>query len=172
MSKLTYGIQVWGFAPKYLITKLQVLQNKAARVVLGHKSLKYSNIKIMKEMNWLPVDKLITLQIAKLCHTIIHQKTPRYLYERIVSQSNIQTRMNIGHKLGAKPRNIGSTSITKDTFVSRIFSLYNGLPSILTSITCKTTFSKYPQHYIFDPMDLPSYNDPKFTIFGLLPGLN
>ena len=76
MSKLIYGIQVWGFAPNYLISKLQVLQNKAARAVLGPKSLKLNNTTLLKEMNWLPLSKLITLHMAKLCHQILNTQTP------------------------------------------------------------------------------------------------
>ena len=81
MSKLIYGIQVWGFCPKYLIQKLQILQNKAARLVLGNKSLKYNNTKLMKEVKWLPVDKLVTLHMSKLCHQILNTVSPKYLYE-------------------------------------------------------------------------------------------
>ena len=34
-SKLLYGIEIWGLCPKYLIKKIQVIQNKAARIVQG-----------------------------------------------------------------------------------------------------------------------------------------
>ena len=35
MSKLTYLVQLWGFAPKSVLKKVQVLMNKAARFVTG-----------------------------------------------------------------------------------------------------------------------------------------
>ena len=90
MSKLTYGIEAWGFAPQYLLQRLQVLQNKAARIVLGNISMKYNNTKLLSEMKWLPIEKLITLNTSKLCHKIIQTKTPKYLYERLMTEPKAQ----------------------------------------------------------------------------------
>ena len=143
MSKLIYGIQVWGFCQKYLLQKFHILQNKAARLVLGNKSLKYNNIKLLQEVNWLPVDKLVTLHMSKLCHQILNTGSPKYLYERLVPNSNVNTRSNMGNKLGTKPKNTGKSQFTKDTFCSRIYEVYNKIPSELTSITDKKQFGKY-----------------------------
>ena len=168
MSKLTYGIEAWGFAPQYLIQRLQVIQNKAARIVLGNESLKYNNTKLLREMKWLPVEKLIILQTSKLCHKIIQTKNPKYLHERLTTEPNKNTRTKIGNKLGTKPDNIGKTTQTANTYCSKIYKIYNDLPSVITSIKEKETFKKYLKRYLHNPVDLPPSS---FQTAGLDPGL-
>ena len=133
MSKLTYGIEAWGFAPQYLLQRLQVLQNKAARAVLGNEALRYNNTKLLKEMKWLSIEKLIILNTSKLCHKILQTQTPKYLHERLTTEPNKNTRTKMGNKLGTKPDNIGKTTHTANTFCSKIYNIYNTLPSAITS---------------------------------------
>ena len=47
-SKLLYGIEIWGMCPKYLIAKIQVLQNKAAIIVHGYQSRRLDTITLLK----------------------------------------------------------------------------------------------------------------------------
>ena len=108
-SKLIYGIQVWGLSPQYLIKKVQVLQNKAARVVQGYKSYRINNETLLKNMNWLPVNKLVILHVSKLVHQIIHTGEPAYFYNKMVKTKTNNTRSNTGNKLGPKPKTIGGS---------------------------------------------------------------
>ena len=103
MSKLTYGIQVWGLGPKYLLQKVQVLQNKAARTVLGYKAFKLNTKELLDKVNWLNINDLITFHVATMVHNIMHKKQPEYLYQRIIKESTNNTRNNIGRKLVQKP---------------------------------------------------------------------
>ena len=58
-SKILYGIEVWGLCPKYLIAKIQLQQNKAARIVIGFKSRNMNNATLLKTMKWLCVQDMI-----------------------------------------------------------------------------------------------------------------
>ena len=86
-SKLLYGIEVWGLAPIYLINKIQVLQNKAARIVQGFKPRNLDTNMLISNMKWMKVKELINFRISCLIHQIIHQKKPLYLYEILVTNN-------------------------------------------------------------------------------------
>ena len=103
--------------------------------------------------------------ISCLIHQIIHMKKPFYLYGILITNNKINTRNNIGFKLGTKPKNIGSSQFTKNQFCSRAYDYYNVLPSIITSIEDNHTFKTYLKKYFCNRNNL---TDPKkFKITGL-----
>ena len=168
-SKLLYGIEVWGLAPLYLINKIQVLQNKAARIVQGFKSRNLDTNTLISNMNWMKVRELIHFRISCLIHKIIHQKKPLYLYEILVTNNSTNTRNNIGHKLGTKPSNIGSSQFTKNQFCSRAYEIYNILPATITSIVDQHIFKLHLKKYFLNNDNVP---DPQvYKIAGLMDGL-
>ena len=83
-----------------------MLQNKAARIVIGFKARQMSTIDLLNHMNWISIENLIKLRISCLVHQIIHIKKPEYLYEILINQNKSNTRSNLGNKLGNKPSNI------------------------------------------------------------------
>ena len=169
MSKLLYGIQAWGLAPKYLLNKIQVLQNKAARVVQGYKSYKLSTTDLLKNMKWLNIEHLIILNISILVHGIINTGEPSYFYERIVRLQNNSNRTNMGRRLGQKPVDIGTSTFTKNQFCSRAFDIYNCVPAQISSIKDKKKFKSFLKKYLFDNKDLPDINE--YPIAGLSNGI-
>lgn len=57
MSKISYGIELWGMAPNYLVAKLQSIQLEACRIINGRKSVGWSTTTLLKSVNWLPEKK-------------------------------------------------------------------------------------------------------------------
>ena len=164
-----YGIQAWGLAATYLINKVPVLQNKAARVVQGRKAFSLSTVELLKNMNWLNIEKLVILNVSILVHDIINTGEPRYLYERIIRLTNSSTRSNMGRKLGQKPPDIGNNTFTKNQFCSRVFEIYNDLPAQITSVQNKKKFKLFPKKYLHNNKDLPDINE--YPIPGLHKGI-
>ena len=71
-NSLLYGI------PEYAITKLQRVQNLAARVVT--RSSKYSSITpTLKKLHWLPVNCRIIFKVVLLTFKALHGVAPNYL---------------------------------------------------------------------------------------------
>ena len=139
-AKLLYGIEVWGLCPKYLIHKVQILQNKAARITQGIKSRSLDSKTLLKNMKWLPIQELIDYRISCLVHQVVYTHKPEYLYKMLILNNNVNTRNNIGNKLGSRPKNIGSTQYSMNQFIPRSFDIYNKVPSIITSIENKPIF--------------------------------
>ena len=69
MSKLTYLITLWGGAGQYLLNDLQVQQLRAARLVCGFGSFRWSKRQLLSRVGWLSVRQLIfyhsVLQVYK-----------------------------------------------------------------------------------------------------------
>ena len=145
------------------------MQNKATRIVQGVSTRLLYTTTLIKNMNWLPIDKLIEYRIACLIHQIIYTKKPEYLHDMLITNNKINICNNLGNKLGTKPGNIGSSQFTKDQFCSHSYDIYNKIPSIITSIKNKLTFKKYLKRYHMNNSDLP--HSSSFHIAGLLPGI-
>ena len=92
MSKLIQLIQLWGGAHKYLLTYLQLLQNRAARMVTKCGWFTPTET-ILKQCGWLSIRQLVVyhnvLQVYKIRKT--HQ--PEYLYNKFKSNSLQNTRL-------------------------------------------------------------------------------
>ena len=72
--------------PKYLIRKLQLVQNTAARVV--YRIGKYDHITpVLKSLHWLPVEFRIKYKICLLTFNSLHGHGPEYMSEMLTHRS-------------------------------------------------------------------------------------
>ena len=161
-SKLMYGIQVWGTAPQYMLKRLQVEQNNAARITLGFQSLRWSHTKLMEKMKWISVNNLIKLHTSTLIHQIINTKQPQYIHINLNNTTNLNTRSSAINKLGPLHQDQGNSIYTKNTFITKSHEIYNSLPDILTAITNKKYFKTKLRKYIINNNDLPDINDKNY----------
>ena len=63
MSKISYGLAVWGSCQGYLRRAVQVQQLTAARAVCGYRSFFWSTSKLLSKCNWLSVNQLYWQQV-------------------------------------------------------------------------------------------------------------
>ena len=69
--------------PKYSITKLQMVQNAAARLIHGARKRDHITPLLM-DLHWLPIEKRIVFKILLLVYKSLHGKGPAYLSELLV----------------------------------------------------------------------------------------
>ena len=82
-SKLDYCNSLLTGLPKYLVKRLQSVQNAAARLVSGLK--KYEHISpVLHQLHWLPVEKRIIFKILLMVFKCLHNIAPTYLCDLIV----------------------------------------------------------------------------------------
>jgi hypothetical protein len=85
MSRLIYLIQLWGSSSFYLIRMLQILQNRAARLVtkLGW----YTPVKtLLLQCGWLSVHQLVHYQSLVLVFKIRDVNKPKYFCDKLKSE--------------------------------------------------------------------------------------
>ena len=128
-SKLDYGNALLGGVPKYLVKKLQSVQNAAARVVT--KTGKYDHISDkLRDLKWLPVKYRILYKLNLLTWKVLNGQSPDYLSE-MISERDVDIDLRSGN---TKVLNVPKTKLK--TMGDRAFSViapktWNQLPKEL-----------------------------------------
>ena len=87
-SKLYYCSTVWSNTSKHNINKLHLVQNFAARVVLGLKKFDHIS-QAIKSLNWLPVNDRIYLNDAVMMYKCINKLVHNYLFEKFTLRDQL-----------------------------------------------------------------------------------
>ena len=132
MSYLTYLIPLYGGCPEYLLSSLQTLQNRAARIVT--KSSWFTPTCIMlSQVGWLNVKQMITYHSLVLIFKAKQDRKPVYLYNQISKSFNFNTRLAVTNGINDQ-RRINS-NLGKQSFLPRTVVLWNKLPPDIRSLT-------------------------------------
>ena len=100
ISKLTYGLVVWGNCQGYLRRALQVQQLTAARAVCGYRSYFWSTAKLLSTCGWMSINQLYWHQVFTTTHNIMRTKKPNNIHNRMVTHHNHRTRAADGVSRG------------------------------------------------------------------------
>lgn len=145
LCHLNYCSMVWSSAACGELRKFQVVQNRAARLVLGCSFR--SNVNRMHDcLSWLTVEKRLSFNILVLFKTVISSKTPLFLLEQFVYSNSVHDHNTRGSSNGqlVLPRPI--TNALLRSFIYRSISLWNNLP--LCCIRSKLAFKKKLKYYL------------------------
>ena len=136
ISKFIYLIQVWGSCEKYLIKSLQVIQNRAARIVTG-KTWWTPTRRLLKDCRWLSIRQLIFYHTAVQVYKIVKSGKPLFFKQRMSTSHPVRTRQATG---GGIWRGVGEQAGGGGTFASRGTKVYNSLPTELRNSRTLETF--------------------------------
>ena len=90
-SRLFYSSTVWSNTSKSNLKKLQLVQNFAARLILGLR--KFDHISEgLKSLKWLNVKDRLFLNDAVMVHRCLQDKAPEYLKEKFVKRQEVSGR--------------------------------------------------------------------------------
>ena len=132
MSYLTYLIPLYGGCPEYLLSALQTLQNRAARIVTKSSWFTPTNI-MLSQVGWLNVKQMITYHSLVLIFKAKQDRKPVYLYNQISTSFNFNTRLAVTNGINDQ-RRINS-NLGKQSFLPRTVVLWNKLPPDIRSLT-------------------------------------
>ena len=130
-SKLQYMLPLFGAAPDYLLRGLQVQQIAAARAVVGPRSLRWSNVRILSFLGWLNIKQQYVSSTIILTHKIVTTGRPLNIFKSMVTPYPYQTRRATQQELrswAGTVRGRDRTALTLRTFQFQAISLYNRLP--------------------------------------------
>ena len=133
MSRLVYGIQLWGGTEEYLLDCLQVLQNRAARVVTGLGP--YTPVReLMRQTGWHSVRQLVFIHSVTMVHMVRITGRPGYLAKIIDGNFSYHTRAATANSIRWGPQFRARTKLTLNSWRWRGVSSFNGLPNHLKLI--------------------------------------
>ena len=150
-SKLYYCSTVWSNTSKHNINKLQLVQNFAARVVLGLKKFDHIS-QAIKSLNWLPVNDRIYLNDAVMVYKCINKLVPDYLFEKFTLRSQIHT----GNTRQRDQLNIPRCRLTtgQRSFTYRGAKLWNNLRDNVKSSDSVKVFRKIIVNLLFSDQSM------------------
>ena len=118
LSHLDYSNSVLCGLPKKSLTKLQRVQNWAAKIVLQREKLSDSR-DALKTLHWLPVKERIDFKILCLVYKCLNKQAPDYLASLLKVKEHQRTTRS--------STNLGITleepAVRKSTFAARSFSV-------------------------------------------------
>ena len=142
-NSLCYGL------PKYVLKKLQNVQNRAARLIKGVKSRDRITPALI-ELHWLPIQARIEFKLCLLVFKSLKYEEPRYLCDYL-QPFELNTNMNVRHASDPyrlfEPRS--SNKLGDRDFANCAPRLYNRLPVQLKNIENLTEFKKSLKTYLF-----------------------
>ena len=118
LSKVCYLNQLWGGTEDYLLKSLQVLQNRAPRIVVGCNWFTPIRV-LLKKCNWLSVKQLIFYQSVILTHKIVKNGSPLYLAQKMSTTHPYRTRQATSGGIRYGELFSSTLSRTQDSFCYR-----------------------------------------------------
>ena len=133
-NAILYGL------PKVLLSRLQIVQNRAARIVTFTKKYEHITPSLMA-LHWLPVDYRIIYKILLLVYKAINGFSPSYISNLLSFNSSSYSLRSCSNKLLQVPRS------NLKSYGDRRFSiagpkLWNSLPASLRNADSLNSFKK------------------------------
>ena len=140
-NSLLYGL------PQHLISRLQSIQNTAARVVT--RTGKFDHITpVLKQLHWLPVRYRIVFKILLLVYKALNGTAPSYISELLMYHTSERKLRSSSQHLLATPK------ARLKTYGERAFAvaaprLWNSIPLELRSSSSIDIFKRHLKTYLF-----------------------
>ena len=128
VSYLSYIIPLIGGSPEYLITALQTLQNRAARLVTKS-DWGTSSSAMLSQIGWLSVRQLIVMQSLMIIFKTKNDRKPVYLYQKVSKKFAANTRLGLNN--GIKDTRTFKSMLGSQSFTPRSIKQWNSLPTYI-----------------------------------------
>ena len=125
MSRLSYMMIVWGSCKKELMDGLQVLQNRAARVVTRN-DWNLSTKQNLRQLGWLSVHQLLVYQSVVSIHKIRENSEPIALHNMFNWETKQNTRQVSANTV--RPIGVPRYEVANRSFRWRASRWFNSLP--------------------------------------------
>ena len=160
ISRLIYLIPLWSGCENYLMNALQIVQNKAARLVT--KRNKMTPVRtLLKECGWMSVAQLGVYHSLVLVFKILETQSPQYLFNKLSGtqgETYYKTRFIIkqsaSHLIKLGPESKASGEIAKNSFKYRATSQWNLLPVYVKEAKNVSIFKNKLRNWIIENVSI------------------
>ena len=139
MSKLCYLIQLWGGSEAYLLRPLQVLQNRAARLVTGCGWFTPRR-RLLQMCKWLSIKQLIFYQSVVMAHKIATVGSPFSLAVKMTTTHPRDTRQAASGCIRVGENLFANHAQLQNSFCHRATTQYNSIPASIRAVKSMPTF--------------------------------
>ena len=122
ISALTQLLPLFIDATKKQLAKLQTLQLKSARLVLGNPCFRWSTACMLQACSWHSIYNLITEQSMTLIHKIVTDKQPQALADLMTSSMHNTVGHRYAHRVHMKHHAL--TDRLNNSLMYKALSLY------------------------------------------------
>ena len=140
-NAILYGL------PKVLLNHLQLVQNRAARIVTFTKKYEHITPSLI-DLHWLPLDYRITYKIVLLVYNAINGFSPSYISNLLGFCSSSYSLRSCSNKLLQVPR-FKLKSYGDRRFAIAGPKLWNSIPASLRNADSLNSFKKHLKTYSF-----------------------
>ena len=147
MSYLTYLIPLYGGCTDYLLSALQILQNRAARLATKS-NWGTSSSKMLTQLGWLSVKQMIVFHSLMLFFKAKLYKKPVHLHGQISVKFGANTRLGLNN--GIREIRRFQTTLGRQSFVPRTISHWNNLPATIRNISRIGIFKEKLRSWVKD----------------------
>ena len=149
ISKLDYCNSLYYGLPNYLLRELQLVMNRAARLIKGI-SPRERITPVLIDLHWLPIKARIEYKIAVMSHQALHSGKPEYM-KNMLKKFHQDTAMELRHDTDPhrllEPRS--NFNMGFRAFERCAPRIYNKLPSDIKNCAKIDTFKKKLKTYLF-----------------------
>ena len=150
ISRLIYLIPLWLGCEKYFLKSLQMVQNKAARVVTkcGHRTPVKT---LLQQCGWLSVAQLSTYHSLVLVYKILSTGSPHYLYSKLSNVCHLPYPIRSAadkHKIRLGKDSQADSELARSSFKYRATCEWNLLPLSIRQVEDIKIFKKEVKKWV------------------------
>ena len=138
-SKLIFQICLWGGSEDYLLSALQIVQNKAARFV-ARRGRYTPVVELLSQCGWLSVKQLAFYHGVILIYKTIKTTYPKYLFSKLSMDFPYNTRLAQSESVRMGEQFKCKLDLTERSFLNRATINFNQLPGELRQESNIETF--------------------------------
>ena len=146
-SRLDYANAILYGIPDYLLHRLQLVQNSAARLVLRRRRHDHV-MPLLEKLHWLPISLRIKFKINLLTFKCIHSLAPKYLMELLSSYIPPRNLRSASQNLLIEKKGLSKKTGDRSFSVAAP-KLWNSLPSNIREIDELSSFRRSLKTHYF-----------------------
>ena len=148
-SKLIFQIGLWGGTEEYLLSALQIVQNKAARFVARRG--RYTPVaELLRQCGWLSVRQLVCYHSVIQIYKTMQITYPKYLFNKLSSDFPYNTRLAQSDSVRMGEAFKSKLELTERSFMNRATVNFNKIPTELRQTAKLDDFKKKLKAWVLE----------------------